>query len=58
MKIDFSKQASKVMFTDEFRMAINEPDSWDKGWILSVVVLPVVKRMQHGGGNVRILLNH
>lgn len=54
MKIDFSKQASEVMFIDESRMAIDEADSWAKGWILSDVDLPVAKRRQHGSGNVRV----
>ena len=48
MKIDFKS----VIFTDECRVTLDDPDGWAKGWVLDGEEAPTRMKCQQGGGGV------
>ena len=49
MKQDFDI----VLFTDECRATLEDPDGFSRGWVLNKLDIPVRLRRQQGGGVVK-----
>ena len=43
-----------VLFTDESRATLDDPDGWAKGWVYNGEQAPTRLRCQQGGGGVMI----
>ena len=50
MKLAFEN----VIFTDESRVTLDEPDGWRRGWVLDGERPPEILRRQQGGGGIMI----